>query len=66
MAKCVITFEDDGDDLKVKVDFEPHQRRLTYAQSIGFTFFKKIQEALEVGDDEVHPLETPPPDDPEI
>lgn len=32
MAKCVITFEDDGDDLKVKVDFEPHQRLLQTTQ----------------------------------
>ncbi len=63
MAKCIIIFEDEGNDLSVKVELDPpvNGHKATYAQSVGWTFFKKIQEALEVKDEELLDHNQPQP-----
>jgi hypothetical protein len=57
MAKCVIIFEDDVEGgIKVEGHLDPASDAShppTEAQRIGWTFFKSIQQALDVPDSEV-------------
>lgn len=65
MATCTIIFEDEGVDVSIRVELNPpvNGHKATYAQNVGWTFFKKIQEALEVKDEEL--IDHTPPQQPE-